>query len=381
MSFKRLREKMTEVEKECERKGYYFKISDALTIMICGMLCGLQNISDIYEWAKTEPTRQFLFDEFKIHKLPSRAQFYNLIGYVNPKKFNIIFIEWVEEILKNDNKDRTIAIDGKTICSTNQRSEDGQPLRILSAAVSESKLILGSQPCKTKISEPEVFRELIGILDVSGAIVAADALHCQKKSAKKVIEENGDYLFVVKDNEPRLREDIELYIQNEELEQFTQKELNGGRIEKRTAYTATAIDWLNGKEKWESLSMIGAIHTEFTKGEKTSSEWHYYISSHKLTPKELPRHARLEWAIESVHWLLDVHFLEDKTKVWDMNVQQNLNIMRKIALNLAREYKNRFEPKKAISGILKRNLFDVNNLAKFIHYFVAVIDVTILLLN
>lgn len=381
MSFKRLREKMTEVEKECERKGYYFKISDALTIMICGMLCGLQNISDIYEWAKSEPARQFLFDEFKIHKLPSRAQFYNLIGYVNPKKFNIIFIEWVEEILKNDNKDRTIAIDGKTICSANQRGEDGQPLRILSAVVSESKLILGSQPCKTKISEPEVFRELIGILDVSGAIVAADALHCQKKSAKKVIEENGDYLFVVKDNEPRLREDIELYIQNEELEQFTQKELNGGRIEKRTAYTAAAIDWLNGKEKWESLSMIGAIHTEFTKGEKTSSEWHYYISSHKLTPKELPRHARLEWAIESVHWLLDVHFLEDKTKVWDMNVQQNLNIMRKIALNLAREYKNRFEPKKAISGILKRNLFDVNNLAKFIRYFAAVIDVTTLLLN
>ena len=178
MSFKRLREKMTEIKKECERKGYYFKISDALTIMICGMLCGLQNISDIYEWAKSEPTRQFLFDEFKIHKLPSRAQFYNLIGYVNPKKFNIMFIEWVEEILKNDNKDRTIAIDGKTICSTSQRSEDGQPLHILSAAVSESKLILGSQPCKTKISEPEVFRELIGILDVSGAIVAADALHC-----------------------------------------------------------------------------------------------------------------------------------------------------------------------------------------------------------
>ena len=381
MSFKRLREKMTEVEKECEYKGYYFKISDALTIMICGMLCSLQNISDIYEWAKSEPTKQFLFDEFKIHKLPSRAQFYNLIGYVNPKKFNIMFIEWVEEILKNDNKDRTIAIDGKTICSTNQRGEDGQPLHILSAAVSESKLILGSQPCKTKISEPEVFRELIGILDVSGTIVAADALHCQKKSAKKVIEENGDYLFVVKDNEPRLREDIELYIQNEELEQFTQKELNGGRIEKSTAYTATAIDWLNGKEKWESLSMIGAIHTEFTKGEKTSSEWHYYISSHKLTPKELPRHARLEWAIESVHWLLDVHFLEDKTKVWDMNVQQNLNIMRKIALNLAREYKNRFEPKKAISGILKCNLFDVNNLAKFIRYFAAVIDVTTLLLN
>ena len=82
-----------------------------------------------------------------------------------------------------------------------------------------------------------------------------------------------------------------------------------------------------------------------------------------------------------MHLLLDVHFQEDKTKVWDMNVQQNLNIMRKIALNLAIEYKNRFEPRKAISGILKCNLFDVNNLAKFIRYFIALIDVTVLLPN
>ncbi len=380
-SFKRLQEKMIEVEKECEHNGYYYKISDALTIMICGMLCNLQNISDIYEWAKSEPAKQFLLEEFNMHKIPSRAQFYNLIGCINPQKFNILFIEWVEEIIKNDNKDRTIAIDGKTICSTDQRSENGQPLHILSAIVSESKLVLGSLPCETKISEPEIFRELINILDISGAMVVADALHCKKKSAEKVIEEKGDYLFVVKDNEPTLREDIEFYVQNEELERCTQKELNGGRIEKRTAYTTTDIDWLEGKEKWKNLSTIGAIHTEFTKNGETSNEWHYYISSRKLTPKELLKHARLEWAVESMHWLLDVHFLEDKTKVWDMNVQQNLNIMRKIALNLAREYKNRFEPKKAISGILKCNLFDVNNLAKFIRYFIAIIDVTVLLPN
>ena len=133
----------------------------------------------------------------------------------------------------------------------------------------------------------------------------------------------------------------------------------------------------------KSVCFFEAVNfkAEFIKGEETSSEWHYYISSRKLTPEELLKHARLEWAVESMHWLLDVHFLEDKTKVWDMNVQQNLNIMRKIALNLAREYKNRFEPKKAISGILKCNLFDINNLAKFIRFFVAVICVTDLFQN
>ena len=92
------------------------------------------------------------------------------------------------------------------------------------------------------------------------------------------------------------------------------------------------------------------------------------------------RHARLEWAVESMHWLLDVHFAEDKTKVWNMNVQQCLNTMRKIALNLAREYKSQRLPKSPISGILKRNLFDVNNLAEFLQFFFALLNVSDLLL-
>lgn len=292
-----------------------------------------------------------------------------------------MFIEWVKEILQNDKADRTIAIDGKTICSTGHRVKEGQALHILSAIISENKLIIGSKPCETKLSEPKVFRELISILDISGAMVVADALHCQKESAEKVVEEQGDYLFVVKDNVPMLREEIELYVQNEEMDKCVQTEFNGGRIEKRTAYTTTEIDWVTRKGQWKNLSTIGAIHTQFTKSGITSSEWHYYISSRKLTPDELLKHARLEWSVESMHWLLDVHFQEDKTKVWDMNVQKSLNIMRKIALNLARLYKNRYEPRAAISGILKRNLFDVNNLAKFIRYFVAVIFISELFQN
>ena len=379
-SFEKLQEKMEELEKESGHKGYYYKVSDVLTIMICGMLCNLQSITDIYEWSKAEPVQEFLFKEFRIYKLPSRAQFYNLLGYVKAERFQEVFIEWVKEVLQNDETDRTIAIDGKTICSTNQRAKDNKPLHILSAVISESKLILGSMPCETKITEPKAFKELVSILDIKGAIVVADALHCRKNSAEKVIDEQGDYLFVVKDNQPTLREEIELYVQNEEMDKCVQSELNGGRREKRTAYTTTNISWLTGREEWKNLSTIGAIHTQFTKNGVTSSEWHY-ISSRKLTPEELLKHARLEWAVESMHWLLDVHFQEDKTKVWDMNIQRNLNIMRKIALNLARLYKNRYEPRSAISGILKRNLFDTNTLAKFIRYFIAVISISELLQN
>ena len=375
----KLSEAMKEVEKGTQHRGYYYKISDALTIMICGMLCNLQNISDIHEWSKAEPVRELLRKQFQIRKIPSRAQFYNLLACVNPSKFNMAFVKWMQYVLHGSAVGNTIAIDGKTICSTDKLTADNNPLHIASAIISDNNLVIGSMPCETKISEPEAFRELVKLLDVNGAIVVADALHCRRKSAETVVQEGGDYLFVVKDNIPALKEDIALFVQTEDLEKQTKIEKNGGRIEKRTAYVSRDIDWLDGKEKWSALHTIGAIHTEFEKNGKVSSEWHYYISSAELTADDLLRHARLEWAVESMHWLLDVHFAEDKTKVWNMNVQQSLNTMRKIALNLAREYKSQRLPKSPISGILKRNLFDVNNLAEFLQFFFALFNVSDLL--
>lgn len=221
-------------------------------------------------------------------------------------------------------------------------TENNNQLHILTAVISESNLIIGSKECDTKISEPKALRELVEMIDISGAIIVADALHCKKKSAKKIIDECGDYLFVVKDNEPTLKSDIELYIQNEETNKYSKTEKNGGRVEKRKAYVTQAIDWLENKDKWKDLKTIGAIHTELSKGGHTTSEWHYYISSAELNAEELLKHARLEWAVESMHWLLDVHYQEDKTKVWDMNIQKTLNIL------LKKKSKNYFTNQSAI---------------------------------
>jgi len=110
-------------------------------------------------------------------------------------------------------------------------------------------------------------------------------------------------------------------------------------------YISHEIDWMEGCKDWENLSCIGAIHTEFEKAGKKTSEWHYYISSASLTAEDLLKHARLEWGVEAMHWLLDVHFAEDKTRVWDMNVQKLLNTMRKIALTFPRGTKRKQEVK------------------------------------
>ena len=99
---------------------------------------------------------------------------------------------------------------------------------------------------------------------------------------------------MVKDNQESLKEEIELYIQNEEVETYQTIEKNGGRIETRTAYVSNDIEWLYQKDKWVDLSCIGAIHRQFEKDGNTSSEWHYYISSADLAAEDLLRHARLE---------------------------------------------------------------------------------------
>ena len=360
---------MQGVEEAARHRRYWYCISEALTVMVCGMLCQLQTIDDIHEWAISVPTKAFFLKEFGIERVPCRAQFYNILGWVDPEKFSETFNAWVRAVLVRNVKGTTIAIDGKTVCSTDKLTPDGSILHFASAIVSQYGLVIGTRECGTKKGEINAFRELVGMLDVAGAVVVADALHCTAKSAEDVVAAHADYLFCVKDNVPNLKEDIELYVQTEPMERFSKSEKNGGRIEKRTAYVEREISWLQDREHWKNLSCIGAIHTEFEKDNQKSSEWHYYISSASLTAQELLTHARLEWGVEAMHWLLDVHFAEDKTRVWNMNVQKTLNIMRKIAINLARDFKAKTNSKQPLAGILKRNLFDLDNFSSFLLFF------------
>ena len=364
-----LQEVMKEVEVDAPHNGYWYCISETLLILICGLMCSLQTIDDVHEWSQATPTKVFLERQFGIQKIPCRAQFYNILACVDAEKFGRIFIRWMQSVLQGGVNGKTIAIDGKTVCSTDKLTKDGSVLHIASAIVSEHGLVIGSRECGTKTGEINAFRELIEMLDVSGSVVVADALHCNTKSTQAVVDAGADYLFVVKDNVPRLKEDIVLYFREEQAEKHRTTEKNGGRIEKRTAYVSRDIDWIDEKERWAKISCIGAIHREFEKNGSKSSEWHYYISSASLSAEELLRHARLEWGVEAMHWLLDVHFAEDKTRVWDMNLQKTLNLLRKIALNFARDYKAKTSSKSPISGILKRNLFDLDNFSAFLDFF------------
>jgi len=260
----------------------------------------------------------------------------------------------------------TISFDGKTIRSTGKMDKYQSPVHIVSAHLAELGITLAGRKVDDKSNEIPAVRDLIGLLEVEGCIIVADAMHCQKETASLVVEKKADYLFNVKDNQSTLKKDIEEYVQDDNLrknmETFKTSEKNGGRFEVRTGYVSHEIEWLYGKDEWKNCSCIGAINRQFSYKDKTSNEWHYYISSRKITAEELLKHARSEWSVESMHWLLDVHFGEDFCRIEDEDVQQVLNVVRKIALNCVKTHKQKSNSKFPLSGIMLSCLLDCRKL-------------------
>jgi predicted transposase YbfD/YdcC len=275
-------------------------------------------------------------------------------------------MKWSQSLLPVGMEAKTISIDGKTIRSTGKMEKYASPLHIVSAHLAELGITIAGHKVGDKSNEIPAVRELLGMLDVEGCIIVADAMHCQKETAALIVEKKADYLLNVKDNQLTLKKDIEDYVQDEKfrksMKTFSSREKNGGRIEIRNGFVTHDIDWFADKSRWKNLSCIGAINRQSTYKGKTSNEWHYYISSRKLTAEELVKHARMEWSVESMHWLLDVHFGEDFCRIEDETVQQVLNAVRKIALNCVKTYKSNSSSKLPLSKIMFSCLLDCEKL-------------------
>lgn len=351
-----------EVETTKEHHGYFCSVAEAVTIVILGSVCGLKNVSQIHQWASSDRVKGFLKEKFGIKNVPCYYWLLCLLKLIKPESLNRCFVKWAKSLLPETMDGLTVSLDGKTIRSTGRMASHGSPLHIVSAQISELGMTFAQKSVDGKSNEIPAVQELIGELEISGCVVVADALNCQKKTAKAIIAGKADYLLCAKDNQETLKKDIEDYVRDETLrkgmEKETKIEKSRERIEKRTAFITGDVAWLPNKDKWEGLKRIGAVHTEFEARGKKTNEWHYYITSRRLTAAELLHHARMEWSVETMHWLLDVHFDEDHCRVEDKNVQRNLNMLRKLAINLIKKHKEKSASKRAISKIMFDCLLD-----------------------
>jgi predicted transposase YbfD/YdcC len=347
-----LKDKFMIIDDLRDERYVKYPLCDVLIIVMCAVLCGLDQLCDIMTYAENKT--DFLKRTFDIEKIPSKPTFSRVLSMVDGEKVGEVIFE-----IMRDNfipVGEIIAVDGKAIRSTSQKNKPHSALQILSAYLTESGITLGQKSIHEKTNEIPVFQEMLETLDVKGKTITADALHCQKKTCDKIVKKGGDYVFGLKENQGNLYEDVKLFIESEncqeEIETFSTLEKSHGRLEKRECYLVKDIEWLDNRELWAGIKSVFAVKRTIETKHKTTQETSYYISSLEATPERMLFIVREHWKIESLHWLLDVVFSEDECQVKSDNAQKVLNVFRKLAIVAHRKYLKQEDKKISV----KKNL-------------------------
>ena len=314
------------------------KLSHILMIVMCAVLCGLDELGDIVTFAENKA--KFFKDNFGIEKIPSKPTISRVLSIIDGQKVAKVIIDIMKTEINESEK--VIAVDGKAIRSTYKTDKPHSALQIITAYLTDSGVVLGQEKINEKTNEIPVIRQMLEYMNIKGKTITADALHCQKETCAKIIEKQGNYVLGLKENQKTLHDNIELYFKNEitnkYLETFTTTEKNGGRIEKRICYKISDLSWLEERSSWAGLKTVFSVKRIVSTANKTTEEISYYISSQDVSAKELLFLSREHWKIESMHWMLDVVLSEDKCLFWNENAHITLNILRKYALLLHKQY-------------------------------------------
>ena len=330
------------------------KLMDVLILVMCSVLCGIDSLSEIVEYGKQK--QEMLSKKFSISKIPSESTLSRILNMVDANILSICIVNIMKELLGTTGE--IVAIDGKTICSTEKMKSYERGLRIVTAYITENGVTLGQLAVDEKTNEIPCVRELLDLIEIQGKIITTDAEHCQKDTVKKIVENKGDYCICVKGNQHNFYEDIKLYCDDMISGDFSCKtartsEKNRERYEIRECFLAEDISWLSQKGKWAGLQNVFAIRRTTSKDGIKSVETNYYISSLQVSAERFLEIVREHWKIESLHWQLDVVFSEDDCRILSKNGQLSMNVFRKIALAIHRNYKEYVQHKKSI----KKHMF------------------------
>jgi predicted transposase YbfD/YdcC len=319
---------------------------DILFISVAGTIAGCDGPTDIASFARTQLAWCRKFVELK-NGVPSHDTIGRVISLMKPEQFQKAFMDWVTALAADDESDgpRFVPIDGKTLRGSGGAKHREQPLHVVSAWATEQGMTLGQVAVDSKSNEITAIPKLLEMLELKGAIVSIDAMGCQKEIAKQIVDDDGDYVLAVKDNQPKLSEAIsKFFLERHEAEdfhaygcrQYRTTERARGQLESRYYMVAPIPDEMKGFcRSWKGLKSIGqAITTTTTSDGAETSDVRYYIGSRDPKVREFAKSARGHWSIESMHWVLDVVFHEDSSRLRNGDSTQNFGFLRKFVISL-----------------------------------------------
>jgi predicted transposase YbfD/YdcC len=325
----------------------HHKLLDIILIAICGVICGADGWVDIALFGKSK--LEWLKTFMKLpNGIPSHDTFGRVFAAINPEEFEKSFLEWVQAI-NELTQGQVIALDGKQLRGS-QGGENGKnAIYMVSAWATENELVLGQRKVDDKSNEITAIPKLLKMLEITGCIVTIDAIGTQTKIAKTIVERGGDYLLAVKENQGNLYEDIHDLFEDDQQHNFEDapyqhaKSVNKdhGRIEIRQCWAISDPEYMaqiRDQERWHALKSLVMIVSERRMGDKSEVQTRYFITSLDSDAEKILKVKRSHWGIENrLHWVLDIAFNEDHSRVRKDNAPQNFAVLRHMALNLLKQ--------------------------------------------
>jgi predicted transposase YbfD/YdcC len=327
-------------------KNKQYNLLDIVAIVICGTLAGMKDFVEIEMFAIEQ--NDWFAKNLSIVEIPSHDTLSRVMSLLNPKQFTDCFLLWIKEIKELLSED-VVAIDGKTLCGSHQRSRGKKALHIVNAYSCANGLTLGQIKVADKSNEITAIPELLKALSICGATVTIDAMGCQREITEVITNEQAEYVLAVKGNQKELYEpiiDIFTLSMNPKYSDKMKPSIyehdvscEHGKIENRTvkAFPVRNISKQLDLSKWSKIKSIVQIeridHTNNTRDSR------YYISSIAYNEIErLAKSIRDHWQVENnLHWVLDMVFKEDDSRIRDEITVQNMSWIRKMAAFLLKQ--------------------------------------------
>jgi predicted transposase YbfD/YdcC len=326
---------------------------DILVIAICTLLCRGEGFNDMEDFGKAKQEWFKTFLSLR-HGIPSHDTFNRVFAALDPKQFLDCFLRWTQS-LRQAVSQEIVALDGKAL--RRALNKDQSIKYVVSAWAESNGLVLGQLKVADKSNEITAVPQLLRVLELGGCIVTIDAMGCQKKIAKEIVEADADYVLALKGNQETVHEEVKSFLDATLQERQAARpvgaklseaaatlvstetvEKDHGRVETRRYFQSDQLAWFADLSKWEGLRSVGMVESVREWEDKKTVERRYYLSSLPLGIETFARAVRGHWGVENkVHWVMDVCFREDQSRARTGYAAENLATLRRLALNLLRK--------------------------------------------